>query len=118
LIAALQSAALRGVEVALVLPLHSNLHFVDWATLHWLRVLLVRGVKIFLQKPPFSHAKLFVVDQQYAQIGSANFDTRSLRLNFEIVVEVFDAELCVELANYIIDAQSQTPTLTLDDMDQ
>ena len=112
LVAALQAAALRGVDVSLVLPLQSNLRFVDWATLHWLPALVARGVKVSLQKPPFSHAKLFVVDQQYAQIGSANFDTRSLRLNFEIVVEVYGAQLCAELANYITDAQSQTPALT------
>jgi cardiolipin synthase len=105
LVTALQAAALRGVDVVLVLPLQSNVLIVDWATLHWLPALLARGVKIHLHKPPFSHAKLFVVDQEYAQIGSANFDTRSLRLNFEIVVEVFDAELCAELAHYISEAQ-------------
>ncbi|QWF72424.1 PLDc N-terminal domain-containing protein [Methylomonas paludis] len=113
LVAALQAAALRGVDVALVLPLRSNLPFVDWATLHWLPALLSRGVKIALQQPPFSHAKLFVVDQQYAQIGSANFDTRSLRLNFEIVVEVFDTNLCTELAAYIGQARSQSAQLSL-----
>ena len=108
LAAALQAAALRGVEVVLVLPLRSNLPVVDWATLHWLPALINRGVKISLQKPPFSHAKLFVVDQHYAQIGSANFDTRSLRLNFEIVVEVFDAKLCAELGAYIDKARRQS----------
>ena len=118
LVAALQAAALRGLDVSLVLPLRSNLLFVDWATLHWLPALIARGVKISLQKPPFSHAKLFVVDQEYAQIGSANFDTRSLRLNFEIVVEVFDSSLCSELAGYIKDAQSQAPALTLDGVDR
>ncbi len=113
LVAALQAAALRGIDVVLVLPLQSNLLFVDWATLHWLPALLARGVKIHLQQPPFSHAKLFVVDQEYAQIGSANFDTRSLRLNFEIVVEVFDAALCAELAQYISKAQHAAPVYPL-----
>jgi cardiolipin synthase len=113
LVAALQAAALRGIEVSVVLPLQSNVRFVDWATLHWLPALVTRGVKIALQHPPFSHAKLFVVDQQYAQIGSANFDTRSLRLNFEIVVEVFDAKLGKELATYISTAQNDSLPLTL-----
>jgi cardiolipin synthase len=118
LVTALQTAALRGVDVSLVLPLRSNLRFVDWATLHWLPALVARGVKISLQQPPFSHAKLFVVDQQYAQIGSANFDTRSLRLNFEIVVEVFDSALCSELARYIMQAQRLAPVLTQDSLER
>jgi cardiolipin synthase len=114
LVAALQAAALRGVSVSLVLPRHSNLRFIDWATLHWLPALIARGVRVHLQEPPFSHAKLFVVDERYAQIGSANVDTRSLRLNFEIAVEVFDATLCTELSTFISDLQDKAPALTVE----
>jgi cardiolipin synthase A/B len=89
LIAALQSAALRNVEVNILLPAKSNLPFVQWATAKVLWQLLHRGVRIFYQPPPFVHSKLFIVDDQYAQIGSANIDPRSLRLNFELAVEVF-----------------------------
>src|SRR6185437_5909549 len=81
---ALQTAALRGVEVCLVLPARSNLRYVDWATRRWLPPLLERGIEVYLQPPPFSHTKLLVIDGSYAQIGSANIDPRSLRLNFEI----------------------------------
>jgi cardiolipin synthase len=112
LVVALEAAALRGVTVSLVLPRRSNLHYIDWATLHWLPALLARGVQVHLQEPPFSHAKLFVVDREYAHIGSANVDTRSLRLNFEIAVEVFDATLGAELARFIADLQSRAPALT------
>ena len=114
LVAALQAAALRGVNVSLVLPRHSNLRYVDWATLHWLPALIARGVRVHLQEPPFSHAKLFVVDGKYAQIGSANVDTRSLRLNFEIAVEVFDATFCAELSAFIADLQDKASTLTVE----
>jgi cardiolipin synthase len=89
LIAALQNAALRDVEVNILLPAKSNLPFVQWATAKMLWQLLHRGVRIFYQPPPFVHSKLFIVDDQYAQIGSANIDSRSLRLNFELAVEVF-----------------------------
>ena len=112
LIAALQAAALRGVKVSLVLPRRSNLRYVDWATLHWLPALVDRGVQVHLQTPPFSHAKLFVVDQQYAQIGSANVDTRSLRLNFEIAIEVFDPAFCTELSSFIMNLEERAPALT------
>jgi cardiolipin synthase len=112
LIAALQSAALRGLEVSLLLPSHSNLRYVDWATMHWLPALIKRGVQVFLQQPPFSHAKLFIIDRQYAQIGSVNVDTRSLRLNFEIAVEVFCAAQCAQLASFISELQQRAVRLT------
>ena len=105
LTAALQTAALRGVEVCLVLPARSNLRYVDWATRRWLPALLERGVRVFLQGPPFSHTKLMVIDGVYAQIGSANLDPRSLRLNFEVAVEVYDAAVCTDLAAYILSAR-------------
>ena len=112
LIAELQSAALRGLEVSLLLPSHSNLRYVDWATMHWLPALIKRGVQVYLQQPPFSHAKLFIIDAHYAQIGSVNVDTRSLRLNFEIAVEVFCAAQCGPLASFISELQQRSVRLT------
>jgi cardiolipin synthase A/B len=113
LTSALQAAALRGVEVSLVLPARSNLRYVDWASRRWLPPLLERGVRIFLQPQPFSHTKLLVVDGSYAQIGSANMDLRSLRLNFEIAVEVYCASTCRQLVNYIEAARTQSAEYTL-----
>jgi len=113
LTAALQTAALRGVEVCLVLPARSNLRYVDWATRRWLPPLLERGIEVYLQPPPFSHTKLLVIDGSYAQIGSANIDPRSLRLNFEIAVEVYDEGVCAQLAKYVLSARdhaSRVPT--------
>jgi cardiolipin synthase A/B len=111
LTAALQTAALRGVEVCLVLPARSNLRYVDWATQRWLPPLLERGIEVYLQPPPFSHTKLIVVDGSYAQIGSANIDPRSLRLNFEIAVEVYDGAACAELAKYVLSARDHAARL-------
>ena len=62
--------------------------------------LLERGVQVYYQPPPFVHSKLFYVDDDYAQIGSANFDSRSLRLNFEMNVEVYDRDTVTELARH------------------
>ncbi|MFZ0498736.1 MAG: phospholipase D-like domain-containing protein [Steroidobacteraceae bacterium] len=111
LTAALQTAALRGVQVCLVLPQRSNLRYVDWATRRWLPPLLERDIEIYLQPPPFSHTKLIVIDGSYAQIGSANIDPRSLRLNFEIAVEVYDAAVCVDLAKYVLSARDHAARL-------
>jgi len=90
LISALQAAALRGVDVAVILPQKSNQPLVHWATRNMLWELLQFGVRIYYQPPPFAHSKLMLIDDDYAHIGSSNLDPRSLRLNFELVVEVFD----------------------------
>jgi cardiolipin synthase A/B len=111
LVAALEATALRGVRVTVVLPRRSNLRYIDWATLHWIPALVARGVKVHLQDPPFSHAKLFVVDGEYAHIGSVNVDTRSLRLNFEIAVEVYDRRLCGDLSSFVLQREQATPAL-------
>ncbi len=93
LIAALNTAALRGVRVDIVLPEVSDNRLVRWASqaLYW--QLLERGCRIWLTPPPFDHSKFMSVDDAWTMIGSTNWDPRSLRLNFELNVESFDAEL-------------------------
>ncbi|MBV1892106.1 MAG: cardiolipin synthase, partial [Gammaproteobacteria bacterium] len=49
------------------------------------------------QPPPFNHSKLFMVDGEYLLIGSANLDPRSLRLNYELSVEIYDTAMASEL---------------------
>lgn len=92
LINSLQAAALRGVDVSIILPEKSNLPLVHWATRNMLWQLLQYGVRIYYQPPPFAHSKFLLIDDHYAHIGSANMDPRSLRLNFELVVEIFDED--------------------------
>jgi len=101
LIAALQAAALKGVRVRIVLPVRSNLPFVHWATRNMLWELLQRGVAVYYQPPPFAHTKLFLIDGEYLQLGSANVDPRSLRLNFEMALEVFDRPLAESLTHHV-----------------
>ena len=114
---ALQTAALRGVEVTVVLPTKNNLPFVQWATNNILWELLQRGVRVYYQPPPFVHTKLFVVDDHYAQIGSANIDPRSLRLNFELAVEVYDRVFVEVLAEHIEKKRNDCRETSMRDMD-
>ncbi len=100
LIAAIKSAALRGVLVDIILPAKSNLRYVDWATRNLLWEVLKWDVRVYYQPPPFAHSKLLVIDNQYVQIGSANIDPRSLRLNFEIAVEVLDKDFARQLTRH------------------
>jgi cardiolipin synthase len=100
LLAALSAAAIRGVEVTVILPEKSDSRMVDYATKNSLWELLERGVRIVFQPPPFVHSKLFLVDRHYSLVGSANFDPRSLRLNFEFAVEIYDTRVNAALAEY------------------
>lgn len=97
LAAALEAAALRGVQVQIVLPAVGDQRGVHYAMRHALPDLLDSGVQVYEQPPPFAHSKLFIVDDEYVQIGSSNFDPRSLRLNFELNVEIYDRGVAHEL---------------------
>lgn len=117
LIGALQSASLRGVEVAVVLPEKNNLPFITWATRNMLWELLMRGVRVYYQPAPFVHTKLFIVDDYYAQVGSANIDARSLRLNFELAVEIYDKAFIAVLARHLFERRDVSREITLDQVD-
>ena len=117
LMAPLQAAALEGVDVAVILPAHNNLSYVHRATRHMLWELLERRVQVYYQPGPFVHSKLFYVDDDYAQIGSANLDPRSLRLNFEMNVEVYDRRFVSELASHFEAVRARSRPITVREVD-
>jgi cardiolipin synthase len=113
LVAALRVAAMRGVAVDIVLPERSNLAFVDWAAAPRLDEILTAGCRIWLSAPSFDHSKLMLVDGAWAMFGSTNWDSRSLRLNFEFNVECYDRDFADRL-NRLIDGQiAKSRALTL-----
>ena len=101
LLTALSLAAMRGVVVHVVMPRRSNHRFVDWAARQNIGSMLKDGVNVWLGPPPFRHTKIMVVDGQWALIGSANWDMRSLRLNFELCMEVYDQQIAQTLQHYV-----------------
>jgi cardiolipin synthase len=101
IVTALALAAMRGVEVDIVIPRQSNQPLVDRATRANVGPLLQAGCRIWRGPPPFEHSKLMVVDDNWALIGSANWDMRSFRLNFEMNVEVTHDALAKTLATHI-----------------
>jgi cardiolipin synthase len=104
LIDALRVAALRGVRVEIVLPERGNLRLVQWAATAQLAQVVGWGCEVYLSPPPFDHSKLVVMDGAWSLIGSANWDPRSLRLNFEYSVECYSIELAARL-NAVLDAK-------------
>ena len=113
LMTSLRSAAQRGLDVRVVLPSRNNLPFVHWASFRLIPSLLRAGVRIWLQPPPFAHTKLLAVDGYYSQIGSANLDARSLHLNFELNMEVFDRHFHDLLADHVDNAIRHGTEITL-----
>jgi cardiolipin synthase len=117
LMMALNVAALRGVTVDIVLPGVNNLALVQWASTALLWELIERGCRIWISPPPFDHTKLMVVDKLWSLIGSANWDPRSLRLNFEFNVECYDAQLAGRLQDRIERRIAESTRVTLADVE-
>ena len=117
LITALNLAALRGVRVDLLLPAENNLPFVHWASRSLWWQVLERGCHIWLTPPPFDHSKLMVVDGHWVSFGSANWDTRSLRLNFELNVECYGREFAGEMEKIVARKISSAREVTLAEVD-
>jgi cardiolipin synthase len=116
MIAALNVAALRGVDVRIVLPEVNNLPPVAWAATAQLPLMLERGCRFFLSPGPFDHSKLLIVDGVWSLVGSANWDPRSFRLNFEFNLECYDRDLAGSLARLADDKAARGRPVTLADV--
>ncbi|MBM4023551.1 MAG: cardiolipin synthase, partial [Planctomycetes bacterium] len=114
---ALDVAAMRGVQVDIVLPEHNNLALVGWASTALLWQVLGRGCNVWLSPPPFEHTKLMVVDESWVMFGSGNWDDRSTRLNFEFNVEVYDRDLAARLDRRIAAVIARSRRKTLAELD-
>lgn len=101
LVSELCLAALRGVRIDIILPRRSNHRLIDYARDASLTPFLQAGCHVWMNRPPFNHAKLMVVDDEWSFVGSTNIDARSLRLNFEINLEIYSAFVARELAGFM-----------------
>src|SRR2546421_14882 len=108
---------MRGLVVVVVCPARSILAFVVWASRGGWWHLLEPGCRIWLTPPPFDHSKLMVVDGCWVLLGSANWDPRSLRLNFEYNVECYDVELARRMEKLIEGKRAAGHLVTLEEMD-
>lgn len=103
LVSAIDLAALRGTAVDVIVPERSDHVLIDWATrAHF--GFMTPGIRIHFSPPPFSHAKLMTVDGEWSLLGTANWDVRSTRLNFEFSLECYDDAVTAEI-DRIIDSK-------------
>ncbi len=97
-ISALQLAALRGVDVRILIPDESDSTLVQLSAWSYLEEVEKAGIKVFRYTKGFMHHKVMLVDDDYCTVGTANFDNRSFRLNFEITMAADDTELAGQVA--------------------
>ncbi len=97
IVSALKLAAIRGVDVRVLVPEDCDNRLVGLSGWSFVAPLEKAGVQIFRHTQGFMHHKLLLVDADRASVGTANFDNRSFRLNFEIVVEVRDEDFARQI---------------------
>ena len=97
IITALQLAAMRGIDVRIIIPGLADKWLVKRAAMAYIPQVTQAGVKVYEFGKGFLHQKVMLLDDDISVIGTANFDNRSFRLNFEINVLTFDGELAKEV---------------------
>jgi len=115
MVRSLVSAAMRGVDVRLLVPRHCDVAIVGPAGRSYYRELLRGGVRIFEYLPSMLHAKTMVVDGAWGIVGSANVDMRSFRLNFELGALVIDPNFAGLLEGRFLDDLKQSEEVTAEE---
>ncbi|PRY99511.1 cardiolipin synthase [Jezberella montanilacus] len=114
MLAALSTAARRGVVVDIVVPGANNLKMVGAAMMAQLDQVLEPGCRVWRASGTFDHSKLCAIDSAWSYIGSSNIDPRSLRLNFELDLEIFDQGLAKKIEERIDSVIASAEPITLE----
>ena len=97
ILAAMQTAALAGVDVRLMLPLRADNRLTNLGSCSYLADVLQAGVKVYFYKIGFLHSKLMVSDDELTTVGSTNVDFRSFEHNFEVNAFIYDTETALQM---------------------
>ena len=109
---ALQTAALSGVDVSIIIPEHGDNAFVHQASRSFFPEVMRAGVKIYLYKAGFNHSKLLICDDEISSVGSANIDARSFENNMEVNAFIYNRQLALQLKEVFIRHTAQSQILT------
>ena len=114
LLEALKLAALSGLDIRIMIPNKPDHPFVFWASLSYMNELLQAGAKCYTYEKGFLHAKTLVIDEKICSVGTANFDIRSFKLNFEINAFIYDANIAKKIASSFTNDITHSKELTLE----
>ena len=109
---ALKTAALAGVDVRVLCPMHSDARFVEWASRSYLREAVEAGVQVSLYEPGFLHSKLLVCDDAISTCGSTNLDFRSFENNFEANIFFYGEDVALCMKDVFLKDMEQSVPLT------
>ncbi len=115
ILSALKLAALRGVDVRVMLPEKADHRTVYLASFSYYQNTLPLGIKIYRYTTGFMHQKVFLIDSAYAAVGTANLDNRSFRLNFEITLLNYDSNFIKEVEDMLTADFSRSRLVTIED---
>lgn len=118
LLQAMQMAAMRGVDVRLMLPRHSDTTFVHIATMSFLKEVLDAKVSVYFFEAGFLHSKLMTIDNSLTITGSANMDIRSFEHNFEIDAFIYNEETCRRAQEIFIEDMGRSTLLLVEEWDK
>lgn len=104
---AMRTAALAGIDVRLMVPLHSDAKFVEWASRSYVQEAADAGVEVYLYKTGFNHSKLLVSDDSLSTCGSTNIDFRSFDNNFESNVFIYDRDMALRIKSVFMTDMKQ-----------
>ena len=100
---AMRTAALAGVDVRLMVPLHADAKFVEWGSRPYVQDAFDAGVQVYLYADGFNHSKLLVSDDSLSTCGSTNVDFRSFDNNFESNAFIYDRDMALRLKQVFTD---------------
>ena len=100
-VSALQLAALRGVDVRIIIPDKADSALVQLSAWSYMKSLHDVGIKVYRYTKGFMHHKVMVIDDEYSTVGTANFDNRSFRWNFEVTMGIADAGFTSQVAEML-----------------
>ena len=110
---ALVAAALRGVDVRLLVPQNFDRKIIKYASMSYFKELLEVGCKIYQYKKGFIHSKTMSADGELGIVGTANMDVRSFRLNFEVCAVCYSKAVAEHLDEHFLEDQENSLELNL-----
>ena len=110
-------AILRGVKIDLIIPAHTDFKLMDWAMRGNFSFMDIDKFNCRLSSSPFDHSKLMTVDGRWCAFGSPNWDVRSLRLNFEFLLECYDEHSVRAIDRLVDEKLRQSKKLTADQLE-